>query len=121
MTSFEVCPSRVRITRRLSYTELDDLLAREENTGRVVESLLTATPADKGDGEYRAASASASGAVQSQGEGSMSRGYLGELHLLICVCVCFRSTGCKRCQTDFPFPSPSQLIPFFLYACTQTT
>ena len=73
MTSFEVCPSRVRITRRLSYTELDDLLAREENTGRVVESLLTATPVDKGDGEYRAAS----GAVQSQGEGSMSRGYLG--------------------------------------------
>jgi hypothetical protein len=84
VTSFEVCPSRVRITRRLSYTELDDLLAREENTGRVVESLLSAAPADKGDGdgEFRVAS----GAVQTQGEGSLSRGYLGVYS--VCVCVC---------------------------------
>ena len=68
-----MCPSRVRITRRLSYTELDDLLAREENTSRVVESLLSAAPAQNGDGDYRAAP----GSAQSQGEGSMSRGYLG--------------------------------------------
>jgi hypothetical protein len=74
----------VRITRRLSYTELDDLLAREENTGRVVESLLTAAPADKGDGngEYRVAS----GAVQTQGEGSLSRGYLGVCSVCLYVC-----------------------------------
>lgn len=40
VTSFEVCPSKVRVTRRLSYSELDDMLAREETTGRLLESLL---------------------------------------------------------------------------------
>jgi hypothetical protein len=58
-----------------------------------VESLLTAAPADKGDGdgdgEYRVAS----GAVQTQGEGSLSRGYLGVYSVYVRytrrrVCTC---------------------------------
>lgn len=30
VTSYEVCPSKIRVTKRLSYTQLDDLLARAE-------------------------------------------------------------------------------------------
>ena len=40
MSSFEVCPSKIRVTRRLTYIQLDEMLAREEGNGRMVESVL---------------------------------------------------------------------------------
>lgn len=70
MTSFEVCPSRVRVTRRISYTELDDLLAKEESNGRILESLMA-----EGNNSTAATNPSPS---QSLGEGRMSRNNLGQ-------------------------------------------
>ena len=85
VSSFEVCPSRVRITRRLSYSELDEVLAREETTGRIVESLLTDSSSESqsavGYGGASSGSMSGSGSVSlSQGaeDSRMSRGNLGE-------------------------------------------
>ena len=86
MTSFEVCPSKVRVTRRLSYTELDDMLAREETSGRILESLLTdspiiPTPAPGGNvagADSSVASAHLSTPSQGLSEGRMTRSNLGK-------------------------------------------
>ena len=94
VSSFEVCPSRVRITRRLSYSELDEVLAREETAGRIVESLLTdptpgMTPAVGASGN------SVSGSMmQNGGDTRVSRGNLGQLCVLFMI-FCIVSRGCS--------------------------
>ena len=91
MTSFEVCPSKVRITRRLSYTELDDMLAREETNGRILVSLLTdgtATPtstaaavSDKLGADGSVISNLSPSPSQSPSEGRIARSNLGKIDL----------------------------------------
>ena len=88
VTSFEVCPSKVRVTRRLSYTELDDMLAREETSGRVLESLLADStnvpnPASGGNivgADSSVATVPPSTPSQGSGEGRMTRSNLGKHH-----------------------------------------
>ena len=70
VTSFEVCPSKVRVTRRLSYSELDDMLAREETTGRILESLMADSPNGNGEGSDAVA------ALQGPTEGRMSEWFI---------------------------------------------
>ena len=107
VTSFEVCPSKVRVTRRLSYTELDDMLAREETSGRILESLLTDSPivpTPALGGNVAGADSSVDSALPSTpslglGEGRMTRSNLGKRQLLFFsgfIFVCDLSFLCIR-------------------------
>ena len=123
VTSFEVCPSRIRITRRLSYSELDDMLAREESNGKILQSLLA------GNGVNAESTDPSSSFSQSDSRGGRSNlGGWCEDQSTVCsfVCLFVLFVSCSdlcmnlRCYCIWRHAMPFNVMIWYAMRCEVT-